>query len=92
MVDAFVVAGDEDEVVSGGEVLGGGLAGLAGMMEVAGPIGQLVPQVSPGYGFTAIIVAFVGRRSVQCSSSELKHLRWCSRVSALGVQSQEVVS
>jgi len=42
-------------------LLGGGLAGLAGMMEVAGPIGQLVPQVSPGYGFTAIIVAFVGR-------------------------------
>lgn len=42
-------------------LLAGGLAGLAGMIEVAGPIGQLVPQVSPGYGFTAIIVAFVGR-------------------------------
>jgi len=42
-------------------LLSGGLAGLAGMIEVAGPIGQLVPQVSPGYGFTAIIVAFVGR-------------------------------
>ncbi len=42
-------------------LLGGGLAGLAGLMEVAGPIGQLVPQVSPGYGFTAIIVAFLGR-------------------------------
>lgn len=40
---------------------GGGLAGLAGVFEVAGPIGQLVPQVSPGYGFTAIIVAFLGR-------------------------------
>jgi simple sugar transport system permease protein len=39
----------------------GGLAGLAGMLEVAGPIGQLVPNVSPGYGFTAIIVAFLGR-------------------------------
>lgn len=39
----------------------GGLAGLAGVFEVAGPIGQLVPQVSPGYGFTAIIVAFLGR-------------------------------
>ncbi len=39
----------------------GGLAGLAGMMEVAGPIGQLLPVVSPGYGFTAIIVAFLGR-------------------------------
>ncbi len=42
-------------------LLAGGLAGIAGMIEVAGPIGQLVPQVSPGYGFTAIIVAFVGR-------------------------------
>ena len=39
----------------------GGLAGLAGMMEVAGPIGQLLPVVSPGYGFTGIIVAFLGR-------------------------------
>jgi ABC-type uncharacterized transport system permease subunit len=42
-------------------LLSGGLAGLAGMIEVAGPVGQLVPQVSPGYGFTAIIVAFLGR-------------------------------
>lgn len=39
----------------------GGLAGLAGMFEVSGPIGQLIPSVSPGYGFTAIIVAFLGR-------------------------------
>jgi simple sugar transport system permease protein len=29
--------------------------------EVAGPIGQLQPSISPGYGFAAIIVAFVGR-------------------------------
>ncbi len=42
-------------------LLGGGLAGLAGLGEVAGPIGQLVPTISPGYGFTAIIVAFLGR-------------------------------
>jgi simple sugar transport system permease protein len=42
-------------------MLGGGLAGLAGMFEVAGPIGQLTPAISPGYGFTAIIVAFLGR-------------------------------
>lgn len=41
--------------------LSGGLAGLAGIMEVAGPIGQLRPVISPGYGFTAIIVAFLGR-------------------------------
>jgi simple sugar transport system permease protein len=31
------------------------------MGEVAGPIGQLQPSVSPGYGFTAIIVAYLGR-------------------------------
>ena len=42
-------------------VVGGGLAGLAGLSEVAGPIGQLLPTISPGYGFTAIIVAFLGR-------------------------------
>ena len=42
-------------------LVGGGLAGLAGMVEVFGTIGQLVPVISPGYGFTAIIVAFLGR-------------------------------
>jgi general nucleoside transport system permease protein len=39
----------------------GGLAGIAGAIEVAGPMGQLTPHVSTGYGFTAIIVAYVGR-------------------------------
>jgi len=42
-------------------LIGGGAAGLAGVGEVAGPLGQLLPTVSPGYGFAAIIVAFVGR-------------------------------
>jgi ABC-type uncharacterized transport system permease subunit len=42
-------------------LLSGGFAGLAGAMEAAGPLGQLTPHVSTGYGFTAIIVAFVGR-------------------------------
>ncbi len=42
-------------------MLSGGLAGLAGISEVAGPSGQLQPTISPGYGFTAIIVAFLGR-------------------------------
>lgn len=40
---------------------GSGLAGLAGLFEVAGPIGQIIPKITPGYGFTAIIVAFLGR-------------------------------
>ena len=39
----------------------GGAAGLAGALEGAGPIGQLTPYVPVGYGFAAIIVAFVGR-------------------------------
>ncbi len=42
-------------------LLSGGLAGMAGLFEAAGPVGQLVPKISPGYGFTAIIVAFLGR-------------------------------
>jgi ABC-type uncharacterized transport system permease subunit len=42
-------------------MISGGAAGLAGALEVAGPIGQLNPYVPAGYGFAAIIVAFVGR-------------------------------
>jgi simple sugar transport system permease protein len=42
-------------------MVSGGAAGLAGALEVAGPIGQLTPYVPVGYGFAAIIVAFVGR-------------------------------
>ncbi|NDC62134.1 MAG: ABC transporter permease, partial [Betaproteobacteria bacterium] len=42
-------------------LVSGGAAGLAGALEVAGPIGQLTPYVPVGYGFAAIIVAFVGR-------------------------------
>lgn len=42
-------------------LVSGGSAGLAGALEVAGPIGQLTPYVPAGYGFAAIIVAFVGR-------------------------------
>ena len=42
-------------------MVSGGAAGLAGALEVAGPIGQLPTYVPAGYGFAAIIVAFVGR-------------------------------
>ncbi|ANU66620.1 ABC transporter permease [Turicimonas muris] len=42
-------------------LLSGALAGLAGVIEITGPIGQLTPKISPGYGFAAIIVAFVAR-------------------------------
>ena len=40
---------------------GGALAGLAGIFEAAGPFGQLTPQFPGNYGYTAIIVAFLGR-------------------------------
>ena len=42
-------------------MISGALAGIAGVGEVAGPLGQLQPTVSTGYGFAAIIVAYVGR-------------------------------
>jgi simple sugar transport system permease protein len=44
-----------------GMLAGGACAGIAGIQEAAGPVGQLLPTLSPGYGFAAIIVAFVGR-------------------------------
>ncbi len=42
-------------------LIGGALAGFAGMLEVAGPFNRMVPQFPTNYGFTAIIVAFLGR-------------------------------
>jgi general nucleoside transport system permease protein len=42
-------------------LVSGALAGLAGIAEVSGAVGQLRTSISPGYGFTAIIVAFLGR-------------------------------
>mgnify|MGYP002713054154 CR=1 FL=1 len=42
-------------------LISGGLAGLAGIFEASGPFGQMVPQFPTNYGFTAIIVAFLGR-------------------------------
>ena len=44
-----------------GMLVGGAAAGVAGMAEVSGPAGQLTDKLSAGYGFAAIIVAFVGR-------------------------------
>lgn len=52
---------DRNRMVLGVFALSGALAGLAGISEVSGAIGQLRPEISPGYGFTAIIVAFLGR-------------------------------
>ena len=47
--------------LKGFEIRVSGEAPRAGMCEVAGPIGQLQPSISPGYGFTTIIAAFLGR-------------------------------
>jgi len=52
---------DEKQVTWICLMISGGLAGLAGLFEAAGPVGQLVPALPVGYGFTAIIVAFLGR-------------------------------
>ena len=41
-------------------LIGGAAAGIAGVGEVAGPLGMLQRNISPGYGFAAIIVAFLG--------------------------------
>ncbi len=42
-------------------LVSGAFAGMARAFEVMGPMGQLTPHVSQGYGFTAIIAAFIGR-------------------------------
>lgn len=42
-------------------VVSGALSGFAGISEVSANISQLIPKISPGYGFSAIIVAFLGR-------------------------------
>jgi simple sugar transport system permease protein len=42
-------------------LVGGALAGLAGIFEAAGPFNQITPNFPTGYGFTAIVVAFLGR-------------------------------
>ncbi len=52
---------DQKRIVWLALLLSGALAGIAGMGEVAGPIGQVTASISPGYGYTAIIVAFLGR-------------------------------
>jgi ABC-type uncharacterized transport system permease subunit len=44
-----------------GMLAGGCMAGIAGLAEVAGPMGQITSHISPGYGFAAMIVAFLGR-------------------------------
>ena len=50
-----------DRAILVGMLCGGAAAGVAGVAEVAGPLGQIYPSVTPGYGYAAIIVAFLGR-------------------------------
>lgn len=51
---------NKSQAVWFGLLIGGAAAGLVGMTQVAGPLGQLQRILSPGYGFAAIIVAFLG--------------------------------
>jgi simple sugar transport system permease protein len=51
----------ENRLVRVAMLVSGGLAGLAGVLEATGTLGQLTTTLSPGYGFTAIIVAFLAR-------------------------------
>ncbi|MEF1289969.1 ABC transporter permease [Vibrio sp. M260118] len=51
----------ENRIIWAVMLFAGALAGFAGAAEVTGPIGQLIPSVSPGYGYAAIIVAYLGR-------------------------------
>lgn len=44
-----------------GMLASGAMAGIAGVGEIAGPLAQIFPTASPGYGYAAIIVAFLGR-------------------------------
>ncbi len=60
----------------------GALAGLAGIAETSGAIGQLRPVISPGYGFTAIIVAFLGRLNPLGRSRPV----WCWRFPILAAK------
>jgi simple sugar transport system permease protein len=50
-----------DRVIGTALLASGGLAGLAGAMEVAGTSFRLFQNLSPGYGFTAIAVALLAR-------------------------------
>ena len=65
-------------------LVSGALAGLAGALEVAGPFQRMVPGFPTSYGFTAIIVAFLGRlnplgvphRRASSSRSPSSAARW----------------
>ena len=68
-------------------MIGGGMAGLAGIFEVAGPIGVLQPVISPGYGFRC------HHRGVRRSAASFRNrtgLACCSRRCTLGGESAQV--
>jgi simple sugar transport system permease protein len=49
-----------ERIIIGAMVIGGGVAGLAGMNEVAGIHRRMLEHISPGFGYTAIAVALLG--------------------------------
>ena len=52
---------DVDRTIYRAALLSGGVAGIAGAVEILGVLGRLFDKVSPGYGFTAIAVALLAR-------------------------------
>jgi simple sugar transport system permease protein len=50
-----------DRAIFAAAALSGALAGLAGAIEVMGPLGRLYDKITPGYGFTGIAVAMLAR-------------------------------
>lgn len=50
-----------DNLIWAAMLLSGALAGLAGYLQIAGPLGRLNPDLSSGYGFAAIVVVFAGQ-------------------------------
>jgi simple sugar transport system permease protein len=55
---------NRNKVIIGTFLLGGLLSGVAGASEVVGLHGRLLPDFSPGYGFTAVAIAIIGRKNI----------------------------
>jgi len=62
---AAVRAGiNRNRIITGTFVIGGLLSGIAGAAEVVGVHGRLLPDFSPGYGFTAVAIAIIGQKNI----------------------------
>lgn len=55
---------NRNKIIIGTFLIGGLLSGIAGASEVVGLHGRLLPDFSPGYGFTAVAIAIIGRKNI----------------------------